>query len=511
MPTISTRELEKFTRKFGKMLGSGIPLVKSLELIRSENGQSELSKILENVIKKVKEGFTFSSCLEMYPGVFTSVYVAMVKASEGQGKLDSGMVELADNMAEGVIEAGNGSSDFVESAATSEDQNLKVILYVNSLISEAFKEKVAGIFFKPESDKVSISIGDSSNLAFKEFISKDFYVKVLARIKMMSALDINERRLPQDGRILVKIDEETIDIRTQTLPIVFGEQMIMFFINKKNACTDPDKIFPETEDREIIERLVKNTRNGLVVFSGPTGSGKTTTLFSAASMLADGSKSIISVEDEVYYTYEGISQIKARPWIGLTMAAATRTAIRAEPHLVILSSLSDEETAQEAFKAAGNGVAVFTQMSARNPSDVFKQFLNLKVSSHLLYGGMGAVVFQVLVRKLCPDCQKKIEVSKEDLNKMKLQGLEAGTFVESTGCKTCNNTGYVGRIPLYEFIIPDKNLKDLIIRGNPREISDEVERIQNGYFEKKLNRLATSGITSLSEIKRIKEVLNPEL
>lgn len=511
MPTISTRDLEKFTRKFGKMLGSGIPLVKSLDLIRKEDEKSELGKIIENVISKLKEGFTFSSCLEMYPGVFTTVYIAMVKASEEQGKLDSGLVELADNMTEGVIEAGDGSTDFVESATTSEDPNLKVIQYVNSLILEGFKQKVAGIFFKPEGDKVNVSLGDSSNLTLKESISKDFYVKVLARIKIMSALDINERRLPQDGRILIKVCDEAIDIRTQTLPLVFGEQIMMFFINKKNACTDPEKVFPEAEDREIIQRLVKNIRNGLVVFSGPTGSGKTTTLFTAASMLADGTKSIISVEDDIYYTYDGISQIKTRPWIGLTMAATTRAVVRAEPHLIILSSLGDEETAQEAFKAAGNGVAVFTQMAARNPSDVFKQFLNLKVSSHLLYGGMGAVVFQVLVRKLCPDCQNKVKVSKDELTKMKLNGLTAGDYVESTGCKTCNNTGYLGRIPLYEFIIPDKNLKDVIIKGDPREISEEVEKIQDGYFEKKLNKLAINGTTSLSEVKRIKEVLNPEL
>ncbi len=505
---ISTNDLEKFSRKFGKMLGSGIPLVKSLDLIAKEDEKNELSQIILKVISKLKEGFTFSSSLEMFPGVFTNVYVAMVKAAETQGRLDEAMVEIADSISEGVIEAGNGNAEMVETASASEDPNLQVIKFVNSIISDAFTQKANLVSFKPEADKVMVLTGDTDDLSLRETISKDMYDRVLARIKIMSALDISERLLPQDGRILVKVKETTIDIRTQILPTVFGEQMMLFFINKKDACTDPEKIFPDPEDRSKITNLIKNMKNGLVVFSGPTGSGKTTTLYTAATMFnPDGKKSVVSIENQVYYTYEGISHIKTRPWIGLNMLSATRAAVRAEPALMILESLSDEETAKEAFAAAGWGVCVFTQMSARNPADVFKQFHNLKVSPHLLYGGMGAVVFQVLVRKICPHCQKEIQVNATQLDQLQLAGLEPGNYLESSGCEKCNNTGYIGRIPLYEIIVPDKNLKDFIIRGNPREISEEIERLQSGYFVQKLFTLARKGVTSLSEINRIQQIL----
>lgn len=505
---ILTNDLEKFSRKFGKMLGSGIPLVKTLSLLEKEDEQCEMGQILNRVIAKLREGFTFSSCLEMFPGVFTSVYVAIVKAAETQGRLDEAMVEIADNLAEGVIEAGKGSTELVEAAAATEDPNLQVIKFVNAILNDAFTEKVAMVAFRPEADKVSVCVGETNNLRSRETISKDMYDRVLARIKIMSCLDLSERLLPQDGRILVKIQGSSIDIRTQILPTVFGEQMMMFFINKTDACTDPEKIFPDPEDRQKMENLLQNLKNGLVVFSGPSGSGKSTTMYAGAKMFdADGKKSVVAIENQVYYTYEGISHIKTRPHIGLNMLAATRAAMRAEPALLILESLSDEDTAKTAFEAAGWGITVFTLMSAKSPADVFKQFLNLKISPHLLYGGMGAVVFQVLVRKICPHCRKETSVSSEELQQMNLGGLKPGTYIESTGCDKCNNTGYLGRMPLYELIVPDKNLKDLIIRGNPREISEEIERLQSGYFVKKLFALAEAGKTSLSEIVRIQQTL----
>jgi general secretion pathway protein E len=509
MSTISTAELEKFARKFGKMLGSGIPLIVSLELIEKESESSSIGKIAEKLVAKIKEGFTLSSSMKLFPGVFGDVFVAMVKAAENQGNLDGGLVEIADNLAEGIIEAGSGEAEFEEEAVLEKDVHNKVISRVNSLISQTFKTKCSLLQFKPEADRVDISLGDSGNLQLQESISKDEYDRVVARIKLMSCLDISERQLPQDGRILVKIGGETVDIKVQTLPTVFGELVMMSFINKKDAVVDPDKVFPDSEDRGRIDSLLANLNSGLVVFSGPSGSGKTTTMQSAAAMINDGSKTIVSVENQVYYTFAGISHIKTKPRIGLTLATATRSAIRAEPYLLIVEGLEDKETAKEVFQAAGNGTLVFTQMNARNPVDVFKQFNNLKVSSHLLYGGMGAVVFQVLVRKLCPDCRKKIQVSADELEKMNLGGLSAGSYFETTGCETCNHSGYVGRIPVYEFIVPDKNLRDIIIKGDPGEIGEAVEKIQNDSFSRKLFKLAAEGKTSLFEVGRIRGILDP--
>jgi type II secretory ATPase GspE/PulE/Tfp pilus assembly ATPase PilB-like protein len=311
--------------------------------------------------------------------------------------------------------------------------------------------------------------------------------------------------------MLLQIEGEKVDIRTQTLPAAYGEQLMMFFMNKKDAVVEPEKVFPEIEDRNKMKSIIDNFNSGLVVFSGPSGSGKTTTMLTGMQMLNNGSRSIVAVEKERYYTFEGVSHIRTRPHIGLTIAAAARAVLRSEPHLLVLDSIGDETTANLAFEAAENGKIVFTQMAARNPADVFRQFINLKVSSNLLYGGMGAVVFQVLVRKLCPNCSMEMELNQIDLDQMQLPDFKPGNYAESKGCDTCENTGYLGRIPLYEFIVPDKKMKDTIIKGDPEEITDTIEKTQKKAFAEKLRKLAEDEITSLFEVMRIQKLLDPSV
>jgi type IV pilus assembly protein PilB len=511
MSKVNNAKLEKFTRKFGKMISSGIPLVKSLDLIASEKENEPMAEVAQKLISMIKEGFTFSSGLERFPGIFTEVYVAMVKAAEKQGRLDEGLVELADNIAEGIVEVGSGDMEMVEMDSQEDNPALKVIKKANTILSEAFKKNVRAIFFRPEADKVILSFGDPSHLEQYEILSLDDYVKLITRFKIMSCLDISEKRLPQDGRMLLQIEGEKVDIRTQTLPAAYGEQLMMFFMNKKDAVVEPEKVFPEIEDRNKMKSIIDNFNSGLVVFSGPSGSGKTTTMLTGMQMLNNGSRSIVAVEKERYYTFEGVSHIRTRPHIGLTIAAAARAVLRSEPHLLVLDSIGDETTANLAFEAAENGKIVFTQMAARNPADVFRQFINLKVSSNLLYGGMGAVVFQVLVRKLCPNCSMEMELNQIDLDQMQLPDFKPGNYAESKGCDTCENTGYLGRIPLYEFIVPDKKMKDTIIKGDPEEITDTIEKTQKKAFAEKLRKLAEDEITSLFEVMRIQKLLDPSV
>ncbi|MGM0600660.1 MAG: ATPase, T2SS/T4P/T4SS family [Candidatus Rifleibacteriota bacterium] len=511
MVAVNNTQLEKFTRKFGKMIGSGIPLAKSLDLISRESDDQVFAKVASKLIAKLKEGIPLSSGMESFPGIFTNVYVAMVKAAEKQGRLDKGLIELADNIADGLVEAGKGESEIVETGNEKDSDPLNVMEQANSILISAFEKKAGAVFFKPEADRVILRFGDPANLERQGTLSKDEYERLLARFKIMSCLDIAERKLPQDGRILIKIKGETVDLRTQILPTVFGEQLMIFFINKKDAVVDPEKVFPDSEDRQKFQSILENFTSGLIVFSGPSGSGKTTTMLTGVAMLNNGSRSIIAVEKETYYTFEGVSHIKTRPQIGLTVSAATRAALRSEPHLLVLDSLSDEATAKQAFEAAEGGTLVFTQMTARNPADVFKQFINLKVSSNLLYGGMGAVLFQVLVRKLCSDCCTEMEISQIDLDQMQLPDFKPGIYAESRGCDTCGNTGYLGRIPLYEFVIPDKKMKDTIIKGDPNEITDVIEKVQKKAFNDKLQKLAEDKTTSLFETKRIQKLLDPSI
>ncbi|OGK05262.1 MAG: hypothetical protein A2W80_07035 [Candidatus Riflebacteria bacterium GWC2_50_8] len=504
---LSPRDLEKFSRKLGKMLGSGIPLVASLELLAREDADSEISKALEKVVSKLKEGYTFSSCLAMFPGIFTEVYVAMVKASELQGRLDHGMVEIADGCADGTIEPGNGSDEIDETVISPDEENLKIIKMLNQIISDAVKEKLNRVVCKPERDHVKLLVATGSRLEHRETFDKGTYDRLTARVKLMSALDIGERQLPQDGRILVKVESEMVDIRVQLVPTVFGEQIMLFFSRPDEKMPALERIFTDNAQKEMFERLVQNQKSGLIVFAGPHGSGKTTTLDVATAQLNDGSRVIFEI-GRIYKCPSGISCIQVRPHIGMTMVNSIRTAVRSEPEVMVIEDFSEEEVALECFKAANEGILVLTQMGARNAAEVFKQIFNLKVPPFLVYGGIAAVMFQVLARKLCPHCRKEVEFSADDLFSLGLSDMKPGKYSDSCGCEKCNNSGYLGREAFYEIIVPDKNLKEAIIKGDNNEISLALESIQGTRLETRVRNYAESGKTSPREAARIRAILS---
>lgn len=508
MPVISTRDLEKFSRKFGKMLGSGIPLVKSLDLIREEEADSPFGNVMEQVIARLKDGYTFSSCLAMFPGVFTSVYVAMVKAAENQGRLDSGMIEIADSCSDGTLEAAQGDATIHESSVSVEDQNLKVVGFLNEIITDAVDKKHSQVVFKPERDHVKIQIRDGRWLSQRETIDKDMYERIIARVKVMSALDISERHLPQDGRVLLKVRGEMVDVRVQLVPSIFGEQVMLFFDRIEETRPELDKVFPDEDQRNQFKSVLQDIQSGVVIFGGPTGSGKTTTLESAVAALNDGKRVIVSISP-IHRSIAGITCMQLRPHIGLDMLASIRTAVRAEADVIVVDDLHDEKCAIELFKAAGQGILVLTQMSARNSAEVFRQLQNLKIPPYLIYGSVGAVFFQILVRKLCQNCSKKTRFSEEDLFRLGLTDMPAGDYSESSGCSECNNSGYLGRRPFYEITVPDKNLKEAMIRGDLMEISQALEKNHSLSLENRVREYARNGLTSLQEASRIRSILTP--
>ncbi len=504
---LTTKDLEKFSRKLGKMIGSGIPLVKTLKLISNEDPESEMGKIVEQVTTKLTEGYAFSSCLSMFPGVFTETYVAMVKAAENQGKLDEGMLEIADSCSDGTLEVGNGSCEAIEEAIVPDEENLKVIKLMNSIISDAVKEKAARVVCKPERDHVKLLVDKSGTLQHRETFDKNTFDRITARIKMMSALDIAERRLPQDGRVLVKVESEMIDIRVTIVPTVFGEQISMFFTRPDEKEPSTDRIFHDKEQQQQFENLIKNQKTGLIIFAGPHGSGKTTTMMVAASQLNDGSRIIFDI-GTIYKSPAGISCMQVKPQIGLTTVQAIRSAARTEPEVIIVEDFTEEETALECFKIASTGTLVMTQMGVRNSAEVFKQIFNLKVPPFMVYGGIAAVIFQVLARKLCPNCRKVVEFSAADLAGLNLSQMKPGKYSDSCGCEKCNNSGYSGREAFYEIIIPEKPLKEAIIKGDNDAISLALSQNNKPSLETRIREYMEAGNTSPHEVARLMAIIN---
>ncbi len=506
MSVVSTRNLELFSRKFGKMLGSGIPLLKALELLQREEGDSPLGAIISQICSRVREGYTFSSCMSLFPGVFTEVFVAMVKAAENQGRLDQGMVEIADSLADGTLEAGQGGGEINEAAGAAEDANLQVIKLVNRVISDAVKEKLARVVFKPERDHVKLNAARQNSLEARENFDHPTYDRIVARIKLMSALDISETRLPQDGRMLVKVENELVDIRVQLVPTVFGEQILLFFSRPDEVAPPVSAVFPDEAQRKQIVGLLQNLNRGLVIFAGPHGSGKTTSRDTAMSILNDGTRVIFEV-GRIYKAIDGIGCIQVRPHIGMTMPAAIWAAVGAVAIVMVVDYISDEETALECFKAANDGILVLTQMHARNSSEVFRQLLNLKVPPFQLYDGIGTVVFQMLVRNVCPDCRRELEFTAKDFARLSLVDFKPGRYSDSKGCASCRNSGYRGMHPFYEITVPNKNLKEAIIKGDSNQITLALEAMHGTCLEAKIRTWVEEGHTSPAEAARIRTIL----
>jgi type II secretory ATPase GspE/PulE/Tfp pilus assembly ATPase PilB-like protein len=363
------------------------------------------------------------------------------------------------------------------------------------------------VIFKPERDHVKFLTSTGTSLTHRETFDKSTYDRIIARIKLMSALDIAEQRLPQDGRILVKVESEMVDIRVQLVPTVFGEQIMLVFSRPDEKLPAIERVFTDEEQRAKFVSLIQNQKSGLIIFAGPHGSGKTTTLEIATGQLNDGSRIIFEI-GRIYKSPAGISCIMVRPHIGMTMVNSIRTAVRSDPEVMVIEDFGEEEVALECFKAANTGILVLTQMGARNTSEVFKQIFNLKVPPFLVYGGIAAVCFQVLVRKLCPHCRKEVDFSADDLFSLGLSDMKPGRYSDSCGCDKCNNSGYIGREAFYEMIVPDKNLKEAIIKGDNKEINEALETTQGTRLENRVRSYAEAGLTSPREAARIRAILS---
>ncbi len=506
MSSISTRDLEKFSRKLGKMLSSGIPLLTALELTGRDHFNAEFAAVIEKVLGRMRDGYTFSSSLAMFSGIFTEVYVALVQAGENQGRLDGALLEIADGCAEGTIEAGRGGFEADEDAAAHDDQSLLVVEYLNRIIADAVKNKFSQIIFKPERDHARLLIRAGRRLDCRESVDRNFYERLIARVKIISALDISERHLPQDGRVLMQVDSELVDIRVQLLPSIMGEQIMLFFDGLRREKKSLPGIFPDPLQLQLFKSILADLPAGVIIFAGPAGCGKTTTLEAALDELNDGSRMIVAVSS-IHRNIPGVTCMQMRPHIGLDLLRSIQGAIRAEADVIVVDDLCDHECAVELFKAANQGTLVLTQMSARNSSEVFRQLLNLGIPPYLVYGGIGAVFFQVLARRLCQQCAKKTAFGQEDLFRLGLTDIPAGEYTESSGCKTCNNSGYRGFFPFYEISRPGKNLKEALIKAEMTGITMAVEEMHGTALESLIRDYVKNGNTSPQEASRIRSIM----
>lgn len=386
-----------------------------------------------------------------------------------------------------------------------------VIDFVNRLFSEALELDASDVHIEPGADGFETRFRVDGVLSHSKRNQKSMFDPVCTRIKILSGMDISERRLPQDGRQTIRTAGEEIDLRVSSLPATYGESIVLRLLRKKSSLPDLEGLGIEGQALEDLSQLT-GLPNGVVIVTGPTGSGKSTTLYRALEMLNDGKRKIITIEDPVEYDIDGINQVQVHADIGLTFASGLRSMLRQDPDVIMLGEIRDQETAVIAIQAALTGHLVFSTLHTNSALGAIERLQDLGVEPFLISSSLRGVVGQRLLRRLCPHCSKPHSdlgelshvmsiLSSE--NSPVLQQME-NNFHEAVGCSHCNNTGYQGRIGVYEVI----NFLSPVFGGsgaalehvNNRETlrqANFISMVEDGLIK------ASRGQTSLDELSRV--------
>ncbi len=378
-----------------------------------------------------------------------------------------------------------------------------IIRLLNSLLFQAAKERASDLHIEPYERVVEVRLRIDGVLYPILSIQKGIQEAIVSRVKVMSDLDIAEKRLPQDGRSRLLIAGKDIDVRVSIIPTSFGERVVMRLLDRKGGVIEFGQLGFSSQQIDALDSLLSRN-SGIVLVTGPTGSGKTTTLYAALNRLNSTQRNIITVEDPVEYQLKGIGQVQINPKIGLTFAAGLRSILRQDPDVIMVGEIRDLDTAEIAIQASLTGHLVLSTLHTNDAATAIIRLIDMGIDGFLVVSSVSAVIAQRLVRSLCQLCKEEYVPTQEEIDIVK------GNFKElwrPVGCKVCFNTGYYGRIGVSELLTVDEGMHQIILK-NPdsarlREyaVSNGMRLLMDDGFEKVL-----SGITSLEEILRVTSI-----
>jgi type IV pilus assembly protein PilB len=380
-----------------------------------------------------------------------------------------------------------------------------VVKLVNLILSEAITRGASDIHLEPYEKTFRVRYRVDGVLYDVLYPPSRLKPALSSRIKIMAELDIAERRLPQDGRIKLKVKEKEVDIRVSTLPTLFGEKIVMRILDKSSLVLDLTKLGFEQKALQEFEEAI-HSPFGMVLVTGPTGSGKTTTLYSALSTLNNTDVNIMTAEDPVEYNLMGINQLQIKEEIGLTFASALRSFLRQDPDIIMVGEIRDFETAEIAVKAALTGHLVLSTLHTNDAPSTISRLLNMGIEPFLVSASVLLILAQRLCRKICEHCKEEEKIPAPALLKLGFSEDEIKTLkcFKGKGCPACGGTGYKGRIALYEVMPVREELKDLILEGAP---ATEIKKtaIRLGMKTLRMSGLTKvkEGITSIEEVLRV--------
>jgi type IV pilus assembly protein PilB len=404
-----------------------------------------------------------------------------------------------DESIEDIVEEEDGA-DEEDLRLSDADEQAPVIKLVHSIVAQAAQQGASDIHINPEEGDTRVMFRVDGVLTPAATVRRRMTASVVSRIKIMADLDISERRVPQDGRFGLTVDGRRVDIRVVTLPLVHGEGVVMRLLDKSAAVAEMDGLGMQDEEKERFERAI-NRPNGAVLVTGPTGSGKSTTLYAALHAVNDGERSILTIEDPVEQRIPGIKQMQIAPKAGVTFDVGLRSMLRADPDVIMVGEIRDGQTAHIAVEAALTGHLVLSTLHTRDAASALSRLTDMGIEPFLVSSAVDCIVAQRLVRRLCESCKRPQKVSDAVLAEHGLSGAEP---LEPVGCARCSGSGYRGRVGIYEVMEISEPIRALVLEhASVDDIvavaeSEGMRRLRDDGMLK-----VRQGLTSIAEIERI--------
>ncbi|MCM8811819.1 MAG: Flp pilus assembly complex ATPase component TadA [Candidatus Omnitrophica bacterium] len=373
----------------------------------------------------------------------------------------------------------------------------QVVRLVDLFLLEAVNSRASDIHIEPYLRKMSVRLRIDGVLNPVDPPAPHLLPAIISRIKILAKMDIAEKRLPQDGGFTIRVGEKNVDLRVSTIPTVYGEKIVLRLLDKSNLIFNFKDLGMSQKEVDKTERALMSSY-GLIFLTGPTGSGKSTTLYGALNRIKSSTKNILTIEDPVEYKLEGLNQVQAKPQIGLTFAAGLRAFLRQDPDIIMVGEVRDLETAEICVRAALTGHLVLSTLHTNDAPSAITRLIDLGIAPFLLSPSLLLVIAQRLVRKLCESCKEPYELPQPIREKVK---LPEGTYYRAKGCAECRNTGFRGRIGVFEILEVDEKMRELISKGaNATELRKAAkENGMKSLFQSGIEKTA-AGITTLEEV-----------
>ena len=379
------------------------------------------------------------------------------------------------------------------------------IRLVNSMLERAITERASDIHLEPRETELVVRMRIDGIMRKIMNVPKDVQSSVISRVKIMCGMDIAEHRVPQDGRFNVRVKDKDIDMRVSTLPTVFGEKIVLRLLDKSNGRVTKETVGLTGADLEKYDEMLK-LRNGVILLVGPTGSGKTTTMYAMINQLNTEEVNMVTLEDPVEYNVDGINQVQINDKVGMTFAGGLRSILRQDPDIIAVGEIRDGETADIAMRAAITGHNVLSTIHTNDAVGTIDRLRDIGCEPYLIASALRGVISQRLVRRICPDCREAYKPTAEELREFGLPEDADETWYRGKGCASCYDRGYRGRTAVFEMLPIDRKVRNLIYaRAERGAIEEELKRPENNFISMQQNalRLMREGVTSAEEVRRV--------